>query len=145
MEWSRTPDNFDILRRADVMISDYSGVIFDFALVFDKPVICTDTKLDISPFDVWWLDTPYWTTTALPRIGPTLTAENLPKLKEMIDRAIEDRSYSESRHQVREETWMHPGEGAKRAADYVMAKYQELTAAPGEEAPENPTSETATE
>ncbi len=127
LEWSREADNFEVLRRSDVMISDYSGVIFDFSLVFDKPVICTDTELDIGPFDVWWLDTPYWTTTALPRIGPTLTTDNLSTIKAVIDRAIEDKSYTESRHEVREETWMHRGEGAKRAADFLIRKYNELT------------------
>ena len=127
LEWSREADNFEVLRRSDVMISDYSGVIFDFSLVFDKPVICTDTELDFGPFDVWWLDTPYWTTTALPRIGPTLTNENMSKIKLMIDAAVEDKSYTESRHEVRDETWMYRGEGAKRAADYLIRKYHELT------------------
>ena len=116
------------------MISDYSGVIFDFALVFDKPVICTDTELDLSPFDAWWLPTPYWTTTALPRIGPTLTAEALPELGRIIEAALTDGSYAESRRAVREETWMYRGEGAQRAADYLIRKYAELTAAAPEAA-----------
>jgi hypothetical protein len=127
LEWSREPDNFEVLRRSDVMISDYSGVIFDFALVFDKPVICTDTELNIGPFDVWWLNTPYWTTTALPRIGPTLTADKLANIKAVIDQAIDDKSYVDSRHEVRNETWMYRGEGAKRAANFIMKKYKELT------------------
>lgn len=127
LEWSREPDNFEVLRRSDVMISDYSGVIFDFALVFDKPVICTDTELNIGPFDVWWLNTPYWTTTALPRIGPTLTTDKLASIKAVIDQAIDDKSYVDSRHEVRNETWMYRGEGAKRAANFIMKKYEELT------------------
>ena len=127
LEWNREPDNFEVLRRSDVMISDYSGVIFDFALVFDKPVICTDTDLDISPFDVWWLDTPYWTMTALPRIGPTLTEDDVHEIKAVIDRAVEDESYIESRKSVRDETWMYRGEGAKRGADFIIKKYKELT------------------
>lgn len=44
-----------------------SGVIFDFALVYDKPIIYTDTKFDISPYDAWWLDKEIWTTDALSR------------------------------------------------------------------------------
>ncbi len=126
VEWNREPDNFNVMRRSDVMISDFSGVIFDFALVFNKPVICTDTKLDISPYDAWWLDTPFWTTTALPRIGPTLTEDKLAKIKDVIDLAIDDESYAESRHQVCDETWMFRGEAAKRAADFIIKKYNEL-------------------
>ena len=69
LEWNRDNDNFEVLRRSDIMISDFSGVIFDFALVYDKPVIYADTEFDKSPYDAWWLDKPLWTFTALPRIG----------------------------------------------------------------------------
>ena len=36
LEWDSSNDNFEVLRRSDILISDYSGVIFDFSLVFDK-------------------------------------------------------------------------------------------------------------
>ncbi|MBQ3703136.1 MAG: CPBP family intramembrane metalloprotease [Oscillospiraceae bacterium] len=127
LEWNRDTDNFDVLARSDIMISDFSGVIFDFSLVFDKPVICAYTDFDSSQDDACWLDTPIWTATAIPRIGPILCEENLPDIRAMIDAAIEDRSYAESRHEVRDETWMYRGEGAKRAADYLMQKYTGLT------------------
>ena len=65
LEWNRDNDNFDVLRRADILVSDFSGVIFDFTLVFDKPVIYADTKFDKSPYDCWWLDTPSWTRADL--------------------------------------------------------------------------------
>ena len=109
------------------MISDYSGVIFDFAFVFDKPVICADTEMNVDPLDAWWLGEPLWAVTALPRIGPSLTADRLADLKALIDAAIDEPSYSASRHEARSETWMYPGEGAARVTDYLLAKYEELT------------------
>ena len=129
LEWNRDPDNFEVLRRSDIMISDYSGVIFDFALVFDKPVICADTEMSVDPLDAWWLGEPLWTISALPRIGPRLTADQISNLKALIDSALDDPSYTESRHEVRRETWAYPGEGAVRTADYLIAKYEELTRA----------------
>ncbi|MBR3166454.1 MAG: CDP-glycerol glycerophosphotransferase family protein, partial [Lachnospiraceae bacterium] len=127
LEWNRDPDNFEVLRRSDIMISDYSGVIFDFAFVFDKPVICADTEMNVDPLDAWWLGEPLWAVTALPRIGPSLTADRLADLKALIDAAIDDPSYTVSRHEARSETWMYPGEGAARVTDYLLAKYEELT------------------
>ena len=129
LEWNRDPDNFEVLRRSDIMISDYSGVIFDFALVFDKPVICADTEMSVDPLDAWWLGEPLWTISALPRIGPRLTADQIGNLKALIDSALDDPSNTESRHEVRRETWAYPGEGAVRTADYLIAKYEELTRA----------------
>jgi CDP-glycerol glycerophosphotransferase (TagB/SpsB family) len=127
LEWNRDADNFDVLNRSDIMISDFSGVIFDFSLVFDKPVICAYTDFHKDQYDAWWLDTPIWTATAVPRIGPILSEENLPSIKELIDKAIDDQSYADSRRKVRDETWMYRGEGAKRTADYLIEKYNELT------------------
>ena len=126
LEWNRDVDNFEVLRRSDIMISDYSGVIFDFAFVFDKPVICADTEMSVGPLDAWWLGKPLWAVTAMPKIGPTLTEKTIPQIKELIDRAIEDTSYTHSRHDARDETWACRGEGAKRAADYLVDKYEEL-------------------
>ena len=54
LEWNRDADNFEVLKRSDILISDFSGVIFDFALVYDKPVIYADTKFDDSIYDAWW-------------------------------------------------------------------------------------------
>ena len=68
-----------------------------------------------------------WAVTALPRIGPRLTSDRLGDLKALIDAAIDDPSYTESRHQARIETRLYPGEEAARVADYLMAKYEELT------------------
>lgn len=133
LEWNRDNDNFEVLKRSDIMISDFSGVIFDFALVYDKPVIYADTEFDKSPYDAWWLDTPFWTFTALPRIGRKLTADNLTALKDMIDACLTETEYEQGRQEVRDETWVYRGEGTKRAVDYLLNKYEELTAPETEE------------
>lgn len=127
LEWNRDTDNFEVLRRSDILISDFSGVIFDFALVYDKPVIYTDPRFDLSPYDAWWLNTPLWTASALPRIGCQLTGENMADLKTLIDDCLTDPRYAKGRRQVKAETWEHTGEGAKRAVEYLLKKYEELT------------------
>lgn len=126
LEWNQDNDNFEVLKRADILISDFSGIIFDFSLVYDKPVIYADTEFDNSPYDAWWLDTPYWTFTALPRIGQKLTMDNLDGLKEMIDECIQNPKYAKGRKEAREETWEYKGEGTKRAVEYLLKKYDEL-------------------
>lgn len=129
IEWNRDVDNFQVLKRADILISDFSGVLFDFSLVYDKPIIYADTEFDKSPYDAWWLETPYWTFTALPRIGQKLTLDNFDTLKEMIDTCLTDPEYEQGRREVRAETWEHEGEGAERAVDYCLKKYRELSGA----------------
>lgn len=129
LEWNRDNDNFDVLRRADILVSDFSGVIFDFTLVFDKPVIYADTKFDKSPYDCWWLDTPYWTFEILPQIGQQLTEDNFDTLGDMVQQCLTDPKYAQGRDAARAQTWVYPGEGAVRAADYLEQKVREFTAA----------------
>ena len=126
LEWNRDPDNFDVLNRSDILISDFSGVIFDFSLIFDKPVICADTEFDASPYDAWWLKRLPWGLNVVPRLGAKLTNENRNDLKTMIDSCLEDDSYSKSRHELRDEAWAYQGEGTLRMADYLLEKYKEL-------------------
>lgn len=127
LEWNRDRDNFDVLRRSDILISDFSGVIFDFSLVYDKPVIYTNPQFDLGPYDAWWLKEPLWTISALPRLGRELTEGSMANPKELIDACLTDTQYAEGRREVKAETWEHFGEGAKRTAEYLIKKYEELT------------------
>lgn len=126
LEWNRDADNFEVLNRSDIMVSDFSAVVLDFALVFDKPVIYTDTQFDKAPYDAWWLDEEVWTLEILPRIGEKLTKDNLPELKNTIDKCLSEEKYSDERKAVRNECWEHYGEAAVKAVDYLEKKLKEL-------------------
>lgn len=126
LEWNSDNDNFEVLKRSDILISDFSGVIFDFSLVFDKPIIYSDTKYDKAPYDACWLEEEMWTFSTLPKIGQKLTGENLENMKELIDRCMNDSVYKEAREVARKETWANIGEATIRTVDYLMNKYEDL-------------------
>lgn len=126
VEWNRDDNNFEVLRRSDILISDFSGVVFDFSLVFDKPVIFTKAKFDPAPYDAYWIEDPLWMFEILPSLGLELTDENIGNIKELIDRCIDDPSFGEGRDRARRETWVNIGEGANRAADFVIRKIDEV-------------------
>lgn len=126
LEWNRDPDNFEVLKRSDILISDFSGVTLDFALIHDKPVIYADTEFDYSPYDACWLDQPLWVFTALQRIGEKLTADKLQQLPEIISKCLSEQKYSDAIKEVRDEIWCCRGEGAVRVSDYLISKCKEL-------------------
>ena len=128
LEWNRDNDNFDVLRRADILISDFSGVMFDFTLIFDKPIIYADTSFNREPYDCSWLDENLWTFEVLPKLGKQLTRENLLHVKELIDECLNDPASKTARDEARAETWQYPGEGAQRTVDYLAEKLVQLTA-----------------
>lgn len=126
LEWNRDNDNFEVLRRSDVMISDFSGVMFDFCLVFQKPVIYADVSFDKSPYDACWIEDEMWTFKTLPKIGRQLTPENMLVLKKLVDELLCSPSNHAELKTAREETWVHPGESASLIADYMIRKGNEI-------------------
>ena len=138
LSWNRDNDNFEVLRRSDIMISDFSGVIFEYALIFGKPVIYGDTEYDKSPYDACWLDDELWTFTTLPKIGKPLTEDDLGDLKALIDNVLQDSSFREALKTARDETWAVRGDSAKRIADYIIDSIKKDSEQPDEDpTPEN--------
>lgn len=126
--WNRDNDNFEVLRQSDILISDFSGIIFDFTLVFDKPLIYTDTKYDINPYDASWIDETPWTFKTLPELGLELNEDNVANIKELIDRCIDDPSFAKGRDKARSETWVPMGNGAELTVDFIIEKYNDVVA-----------------
>lgn len=126
LEWNNDTDNFDVLRRADLMITDFSAVILDFALVFDKPVIYAEYDLDKSVYDAAWIDHPLWQEEMFPKLGTALKEEQFDDLKSIIDSMISSESFASGREKAREEAWMHIGHSAELTVDYLVRKSEEL-------------------
>ena len=128
VEWNRDTDNFEVLRKSDILISDFSGVMFEFSFVFDKPIIYTDTKFDVRPYDADWIDETPWTFRVLPELGIELKDDNVDNIKSLIDECIEDSSYRKGREKARSEIWVNIGEGAARSADFIISEYNKTVA-----------------
>ena len=120
LEWDRKSDNYDSLSRADVLISDFSGVVFDYAFVFEKPVIYADTSFDPKPYDASWVEGPMWHETVLPKIGVQLTEENAENIGEVIRECLDSGELKENIRKVREESWQCIGQSAEKVVDYLV-------------------------
>ena len=131
--WNRDNDNFEILKKADIMISDFSGVMFDFALVFDKPIIYADTSFDASVYDQAWLDEELWTFRILPKLGMKLSEDQFDHMKDVIDTCLNDETFKTGREEARTESWFYIGESVKRTVDYLEDKLNALNAPEQEE------------
>jgi CDP-glycerol glycerophosphotransferase (TagB/SpsB family) len=120
-KWNSDNDNFDALNAADLLISDYSGVMFDFALVFSKPVMYTpETDFDNSIYDCAWLDETLWKYDALPKIGCEIHADDLDNIQVVIDEILSSGKYDQGIRKVREYAWMNQGHSAETIVDYLV-------------------------
>lgn len=125
-EWNRDNDNFDVLDRSDILISDFSAVMFEYVLIFDKPILYAEFEFDRSVYDAWWLEEAPWTFRILPEIGDCFNEEQIPELGKKIDECIENEKYKLARDKMRNETWQYQGHGAEMITDYLLKKREEL-------------------
>ena len=128
IEWNFDNDNFSVLARSDVLISDMSGVIHDFALVFDRPVIYALGGIDTSPFDAGWLDDPFWEASIFTDTGIPIDETQFGDFRRVILDVISDEEVRARRAKAKDEGWFHQGECARLTVDYLVEKREELMA-----------------
>ncbi|MCQ2530837.1 MAG: CDP-glycerol glycerophosphotransferase family protein [Lachnospiraceae bacterium] len=126
LEWNFDNDNFDILSRSDLMISDFSGVMYDYTFIFDRPLIYTEIDCDISQYDAAWVDYVMWPLAMPPVLGHELKESDFDNLKQVIDETLASEVYAAGRKAAVAEGWEYQGEAAKRTVDYLIQKYNQL-------------------
>ena len=124
--WDFSNDNFDSLNKADIMISDFSSVIWDYTLIFDKPILYADVSFDPAPYDLAWLDVERWDIKILPDVGIRLNEQSFADIKSLIDKAIDSVELKKGRESIRSREWGCPGESALRIVDYIIKKDEEI-------------------
>ena len=126
VEWNFDNDNFNVLSRSDIMISDFSGVIFDFVFTFGRPVIYANTEINLAPYDDAWLEEKTWRLRVLPELGRQLEESEFGNLKNIITDMISDESYKKKLSEISDYTWQFKGESAVKTVDYLIEKRGQL-------------------
>lgn len=116
LEWDFDVDNILSLSRADVMLSDFSGVIFDYAFLFEKPAIIPSFTFDKRGTDAIELKDETWTLKTLPKISVSLDENNFSEIANIVSETINNETIKENILKVKEEAYMYRGEAGKRGA-----------------------------
>lgn len=128
VEWDFNKLNIYSLARADIMISDFSGVIFDYTFLFEKPVIIPSFIFDKRGTDAIEIDEEVWTFETLPKISFKLDENNFSNISDIILDAINNDALKSNIIKAKEEAYMYQGESAKRSADYIKNMLIDLSA-----------------
>lgn len=130
--WNKDNDNFSVLDRSDILITDFSGIIFEYALVFKKPLIYADTEFDTLPYDADWLDEEYWSLRKLPQIGIKLDEKDFDDIGNIITEALNSKELSKGRKELENECWNYQGQAGVRCVDYLIEKRKTILERKGE-------------
>lgn len=128
LEWNRDVDNLAVLNRADLMISDFSGVIYDYTFLFGRPVFYADIDFDKSVYDADWFDEEPWDTKVLPEMGRKLEEKEFADIKNILLDALQDQKIASGIEKVKEDCWKNRGGALEATVEYLINKQKEITA-----------------
>jgi hypothetical protein len=95
IDTSRSPA--EALAAADLMISDFSGIIHEFSLLYEKPVIFVDAPHDLGGFDGYLLDDVDTLRVRCASFVTPLDPEKFDSLGQLIDSTLARTSRDEIR------------------------------------------------
>lgn len=127
IEWDRQPDGFASLARAQLMVSDISGVIFDFAFVFLRPVVSVGAGPLKDGFEAWEIPHEAWEMSALDTLGKRILPGDEKTVVDVVRflLASEDRA-REKILSLREQNVVKFGEAGMPIAEALVAEVGRL-------------------
>lgn len=127
VEWDYNRDNIHSMKRADIMISDFSGIIFDYTFLCDKPVMYVNADMDLRPYDAYDLHKQLWQFSVLEKMGIKLNEADFADIKTVILNASDSPALASERKDAKRTAWMHEGEAGRRIADFMLRAVEERT------------------
>ena len=117
--WDYNAENIGSLSQADIMISDFSSVIFDYCFLFDKPFLYCNNKFDHRPYDSGDLKETPWKFSVLKEIGVELNSAGFANIKEIISDACKSETLKENRLKAKDTAWQNRGHAGKAVYDFL--------------------------
>jgi hypothetical protein len=128
VEWNYDRDNIYCMKRADIMISDFSSIIYDYTFLCDKPVMYVNADLDLRIYDADEASgKKSWQFETLKKIGIELKESDFTMIKNVIQSASDSPVLKAARATAKSEAWMHIGSAGSNTADFMIQKEKELS------------------
>lgn len=121
IEWDYNPENIYTLAKSDIMISDFSGIIFDYIFLFDRPVLSAFPDLDFRIYDAHNLEQEPSFYQLLKSVCVELNESKLNDIRNIILGLGQNTVLRKNREEAKRIMWRYQGEAAKRIVDFMTA------------------------
>ena len=131
IEWDICTPNVIAFAKADLMISDFSSVIFDFVCLEGKPVITLDFSFDSAGYDLADIYDKsnigeFWTFKALKQIGGKISENDFANLQTIIDSAIHSNTNGANLANIAKTLWQYPHNSGIQATLEILKIERDL-------------------
>ena len=121
--WDFESENIYSLSKSDIMISDFSGVIFDYMFLFDKPVMYVLQGFDMRLYDADDLGdnaiNELWQFSTLKKTGVEIMEKNFDSIAETIQNITGTGVFEAARLEAKKAAWAYQGESGKCVVDFM--------------------------
>ena len=128
LKWDNNADNIYSMAESDLMIGDFSGVLFDYICLFNKPLLTMEFTFNSIGYDLE--DTSYnnntWKDRALKDISQTIREQDFSNIKSIIDSALNDKSKLQNRLKYKELLWHFQKQGGMQTALKLLSIHKAI-------------------
>lgn len=122
--WDRNPSGAESLNSADLMISDISGVVFDFAFLKERPVLFFDVPFTGKGMEAANLEHPAWDMEIRSELGALCKEEDLQDLESIVDGLLD--KPAQDLKVLRDQSLYNFGRAGEAAASQLLEILEEL-------------------
>jgi hypothetical protein len=121
--WDKEFDGLKAMAHADIMISDFSGIIFDFIFLFEKPILTMHGHSEKRGRDAMDLEDEPWEIRILDKVGRTICESDLEVLPEIIISTLnQNQIISTEIAKAKNDMDKYPGESGVRGIDFIITQ-----------------------
>lgn len=123
IEWDFKTDNIESLSKADLLISDFSCVMLDYAFLFKKPFLYIDAKIDLTAMDCCDLDElPPWRSKILNIIGKEIrpNESDTANITKIIKEIKQDKNLKQKIIDACNYAWEEKGKAKENVVDFLV-------------------------
>ena len=124
VEWDYERDNIYAMKKSDIMISDFSGIIFDYTFLCDKPVMYSVGQIDLRAYDAYDINQgkDLWQFKMLEKMGIALEESDFGSIRQVIESVKDNPQLAAARKEAKESAWMYQGNAGKEIVDFMVQK-----------------------
>ena len=117
--WDKSPDGFSSMNNSSILVSDLSGIVFDYAFCFLRPVITISYEVNRDGFEAF--DLPWQMTDIIlsEKIGYRIMPESISKIPDLVTEMINDKSFQQRIIEIRNKTIANFGCCSKSVVDEI--------------------------
>jgi hypothetical protein len=122
LKWDNEKDGLKAMFHADLMVSDFSGIIYDYLFLFERPVLTFKSQFEKRGREAMDLKEESADIKYLDKIGRTLKETDIPDLISIIKKSLSEKNaLPEVIKEAEKALARNPGESGKRAADFIQS------------------------